>query len=234
MIIDLCRLAVKVLPACYLVVLIWMFVPESSRCQDYSLPYLNAPSDANVARSRAHAGNWFNFFTLLDFPCMLLVIKLSKLRQGSHDLRGIGIYISGFIMVSAIGIRGRRTFNTSSDPLSCERLNCPTEALSTTLPGCTGVDIYDTVKVDWRDRRSWCPVPNWYRESNAATLCGGLSNTPHVHACYTYGCTNVIPSRYNAVRLSYWLPLVFALCSLIPYEKVGQNNEVWKCKLKMH
>lgn len=233
MLIDGCRMLLRMLPFAHISLLLWLYVPEITTCSDMELPTASVSNDLQVARERAARGSYFYAAAIVDVFSMIAIVLSSSVRAGYHDLRGYGRWIPVLMLASGIAFRARYTHCVPNDPECCDGLGCPTTSFSTDFAGCSSQGPFDAFYIDWHDRNNWCALPLWYQTTNAASLCGGLQNTPDVASCYRYGCSALAPARYNGVRMVIWSSTLFAVLALVPYQKlsvrgggIGKNKRV--------
>jgi len=217
MLIDACRMLLRMLPCAYVSMLIWLYVPELTTCGDMSLPTASVSTDLRVARERAARGSYYHAAAIVDVFSMMTIILASSKRAGYHDLRGYSRWVPVLMLSSGIAFRARYTHCVPNDPECCDGLGCPTTSYSVDLAGCAAQGPVDSFYIDWHDRNNWCALPRWYQTTNAASLCGGLQNTPDVSSCYRYGCSALAPTRYYGARMLIWCSTLFAIMALVPY-----------------
>jgi hypothetical protein len=197
-------------------------------CDGMELPAGQVLSDAVVSRERTFRGAHFYAAGVLEIGLICLCLLLSRPVHGMHDLKGAARWLPAALIVLNMCYRARYVYSTPYDGEACDALQCPTTQYSFNLPGCKNVGGLDAFTINWNIRQNWCPIPKWYRvHPLAATMCGGLKSTPDVDACYRYGCTNLVPVRYNMVRVLIWNAFLFAIVALVPYSSAdGTSDDV--------
>lgn len=221
---DTCRAVLPILAAAHLSILLWVNMPEMYSCANISLPAVAVLTDVTVSRDRAARGVYFHAASIVELVLMAYIVVRSRRVVKRHDLDGGDRWVSVLLIVVNMVARARYVYSTPLDMESCDSLMCPTTPYSSQLNGCQGADGVDSFYIDWNDRDNWCPTPKWYRDQPyAATMCGGLANIPDIAACYRYGCTPLVPARYNAIRVLIWSSFLFALVALVPYTMAGSK-----------
>ena len=217
MVVDFSRALLRMMLFVHLALLLWISVPEVTACSGMDLPSFSNIGDVATARDRASRGAYFYLAPFIDVLAMAYIVSRSDPSPGRHDLRGYHRLVPGVMLVSTIAFRARYMYCTPNDPECCGSLQCPTTEYSLDLPGCPSTPGRD-FPIDWNDRMSWCAMPSWYKDTEAARECGGLSVLPDVASCYRYGCSALVPVQYNGTRMIMWSSIVFAILALVPYE----------------
>lgn len=217
MVVDFSRALLRLLLFAHLALLLWLSVPEITACSGMELPVKANPTDLVTARDRVSRGTYFYLASFIDVFAMVYIVSRSERVPGRHDLRGYSRLVPGVMLASTVVFRARYKYCTPNDPECCGSLNCPTTSSSLGLSGCPDTPGRD-FPINWNDRKSWCAMPSWYKDTDAATVCGGLAVLPDVASCYRYGCSSLVPVQYYGTHMIMWSSIVFAILALVPYQ----------------
>ena len=221
---SVCRVLKWYLATLHIVIFVFSNWSEVGACDYTDLPNASVFSDAQVARDRTFQGVYFYSAAVLEMLLVCTCILLSrKTAHGVHDLKGASRWLPLCIIVINMCFRARYVYSTPYDSKACGALNCPTTPISYSLDNCKIANgEYSFIKINWGNRRNWCPMPEWYRTNPyAATHCAGLKNTPDAASCYRYGCNTQTGMRYYTVRILIWNAFLFAIVALVPYTMAG-------------